>query len=164
MGIDKSWSTLLGVAINFIVSLISQYTIFKEDTSGNRVNALSLEKIKNIMKGVTEPMVKWNGALDWIDSPDGKDAVDKLLYNGSIRHVIAGLPDYIFATFMWYVFAVIFGIAATNIWTVNENKTIERDDIVEKDAKDGGILMEQMSSSPHATVNDESDDDDEEHN
>merc|ERR1712228_145726 len=182
--IDKSWSTLLGVALNVMVTLISQYTIFKEDNSGNRVNALSLEKIKNIMKGVTEPMVKWNGALvwitliltlvsalHWIDSPDeklvdefGEEAVNQLMYNGSIRHVIAGLPDYIFATFMWYVVAVIVGITATNIWTVNENEMIETENVNEKETEDGGILMDQLSTSPHATVEEGSDEDEEHDN
>merc|ERR1712130_394212 len=106
-GVDKGWCTLLGVALNFIVSFIAQFTLFKEDRSDNRDNALSLDKIKEIMRGVTEPMLKWKGALvwitfiltiltslHWIDSPDeqlvndfGEDAVNDLMYNGRVRNV-----------------------------------------------------------------------------
>ncbi len=92
------------------------------------------------MTGITEPITKWYGALiwltgiftlvsafHWIGEVDqelvdtyGEETTMGLLYNGEIRNVIGGMPDYIFATFMWYVVAIIFGIGATMQWTVNE--------------------------------------------
>ena len=162
--VDKMWMSLIGVAVNVIVTVVAQLTCFKEDTAENEKDSLSFDKIKKIMKGVTEPIVKWKGALvwatyiltfvtalHWIDSVDdelvhefGSDAVNDLMYNGKVRNVIAGLPDYIFASFMWYVVAIAVGIGATMIWGVNE--VTATDDDMEK-GDDGGILMEKVDTA-----------------
>eukprot|EP00483_Globobulimina_turgida_P005350 UN05360 len=97
------------------------------------------------MKGITEPIIKYYGllvwltgaatlisAFHWIGDADqdlinqhGEETTKAMLYNGQVRKVIAGLPDYILATFLWYLVAVIIGIFATMQWTVNEKYSEE---------------------------------------
>eukprot|EP00483_Globobulimina_turgida_P009418 UN09437 len=91
------------------------------------------------MRGITEPITKYYGlfvwltaaatlfsAFHWIGDVDqeliaqnGEEVTKAMLYNGKVRNVIAGLPDYILATFLWYLVAVLIGIGATMQWTVN---------------------------------------------
>lgn len=130
--VDKSWSTFLGVALNVGVTVLAHY-LLPDEIADTDSEQLSLSKMRAIMHGVSEPVTKWGGALVWLslagpffaafhwigDGDAELDAVDGLLYNGAVRNVIAGLPDYIFASIMWYVVAVAVGVAATMTWTVD---------------------------------------------
>merc|ERR1739838_181262 len=65
------------------------------------------------------------------------------MYNGAVRNVIGGLPDYIFATIMWYLLAVIVGIAATLQWDVAE---------ADSQDEDAGTKTEMTETKKHAVV------------
>jgi len=135
--VDKSWSTFLGVILNVLVTVIVHFALPADDVDTNS-DQLTLEKMRAIMHGISEPMTKWYGALvwlslaiplwtafHWIGAVDGElEDVDGLIYDGEVRNVIAGLPDYIFATIMWYVVAVAVGVAATMTWDVDGGNAV----------------------------------------
>eukprot|EP01083_Nonionella_stella_P142206 439539_1 len=153
--IDKSWSTLLGVAINVCTSILAHYCVFKGDKSGNHEDILSLDEIRTIMQGITEPITHHYGALfwlslivtlisafHWMDDVDealidayGLEEAKGFMYNGRVRHVIGGLPDYIFATLMWYLVAIGFGIAATMQWGVSQTERADDHSVSDMDAQ-----------------------------
>ena len=109
---------------------------------------LGINKIKEIMNGISEPVTKYYGvfvwgffitifiaAFHWIGQGKdpqlidefGDDGVKSLIYNGYIQNVIAGLPLWTFASIIWYTVGAIFGIYATSLWTtddddINKNK------------------------------------------
>jgi len=145
--VDKSWATFVGVAVNISMSILAHFVIFgneKDNTTAETDDGdsgkkpLSLDDIRDVMKGITEPMTKYGGALvylsmaitiivafHWIGEIDpelvdeyGSDYAKEIMYNGTVRNVIGGLPDYIFATMMWYLVAIAVGIAATLQWDV----------------------------------------------
>ena len=130
--VDKSWSTFLGVALNVAVSVVAHYALPMDSVDADS-DQLSLSKMRAIMHGVSEPVTKWYGALvwlslamalcaafHWIGDVDAElDGVEGLIYDGEVRNVIAGLPDYIFASLMWYVVAMAVGVAATMTWDVD---------------------------------------------
>ena len=159
---DKAWSTLTGVALNVISSLAAHYFIFTEngDDSADSDQSesddiLCLGKIRDIMRGISEPVTKWGGVLvwmtfvptlmmvsHWIGDVDsdlideyGREYAEKLIYNGEIRNVIGGLPDYFFLSIMWCVVAIITGIAATWQWDV---------DVQESPTDSGHVASESM--------------------
>ena len=159
---DKAWSTLTGVALNVISSLAAHYLIFTEngDDSADSDQSesddiLCLGKIRDIMRGISEPVTKWGGVLvwmtfvptllmvfHWIGDVDsdlideyGREYAEKLIYNGEIRNVIGGLPDYFFLSIMWCVVAIITGIAATWQWDV---------DVQESPTDSGHVASESM--------------------
>jgi len=149
--VDKSWTTFLGIAVNVIVSLSTHFVLSRNattdtekteagsaETSESEKKPLSLDDIRQIMKGINEPMTQYYGALafgsmamtiipafHWIGKIDpeleedyGRDYAEEIMYNGEVRNVIGGLPDYIFGTLMWYLVAVGVGIVATLQWDV----------------------------------------------
>jgi len=140
--VDKSWATFLAVALNVVASLIAHYTVFPESTDAE--DRLSLDKIRKTMNGIREPITYYGGALvyicfamtiivafHWIGEIDpelleeyGRDYAEEIMYNGTIRNVIGGLPDYVFATIMWYLAAIILGIYATLQWDVSIKDTV----------------------------------------
>merc|ERR1719334_293186 len=141
--VDKSWSTFVAVILNVAVTVIAHYAskaddVETDETDGDR---LSFEKLRAIMDGVSEPVTKWYGALVWLslaitiwtgfhwigDVDPELDGVDGLIYDGKVRNVIAGLPDYIFATLLWYVVAVVVGVAATMTWDVDVAGATKKD-------------------------------------
>merc|ERR1719433_140678 len=99
------------------------------------------------MDGVREPVTYWGGLfvyipfvlslvslVHWADEIDsevidvyGREAAKELLYNGRVRNVIAGLPDYILWTILWYIVAMIFGVIAWMQWDVNAKDTASSD-------------------------------------
>merc|ERR1719334_2518413 len=102
--VDKSWSTFLAVLLNVMVTLFSHFVIFRKNTDD------SLEKIREVMNGINEPVTKWYGALVWIAfampiiaafhwigevDPElideyGEEYAKEVMYNGKVRNVIAG--------------------------------------------------------------------------
>jgi len=143
--VDKAWSTLTGVALNMSASWIAHHFIFAEDADDTDFDDedLSIIKIRKIMSGISEPMTKWRGLLvvltfipsllivvHWIDDIDpelveeyGFEEVDKLMYNGRVREVIGGLPDYFFQSLLWLSVAAVTGIVATLQWDVDVDDT-----------------------------------------
>eukprot|EP01084_Bolivina_argentea_P173751 300980_1 len=136
--VDKSWSTFVGVGCNVIVSVIAHYTVFRSNR-GDHAKILSLQDIRGFMNGITEPVSKYYGApvwsslvlclvsaFHWIGPMDdaildeyGEETAKGFMYNGFVRYVVAGLPDWMFATLMWYIVSMAIGIFATMQWTVN---------------------------------------------
>ena len=112
------------------------------DYEDNR-DILSLKHIRNIMDGITEPATKWNGILVWmtfalsltgiwhwmgpIDADlieeYGREYAESLMYNGEIRNVIGGVPDYFLQSTLWLAAAIITGILATLQWNVDVSET-----------------------------------------
>ena len=45
--------------------------------------------------------------------------VKLLIYNGYIQNVIAGLPQWTFASIIWYTLSSIFGIYAASLWSTD---------------------------------------------
>ena len=128
--------------------MFSHFVIFtdekQESSDDNAANEdttkqLTIDRIRKIMNGISEPVTKWYGALVWIAlampliaafhwigdvDPDlieeyGEDNAKGIMFNGEIRNVIAGLPDWAFATFWWYAVGAILGIIATAQWDVD---------------------------------------------
>ena len=66
----------------------------------------------------------WIGAVDeeLIDEY-GREYADSIMFNGEIRNTIGGLPDYIFATMIWYLLAIVVGIIAALQWNVDVQET-----------------------------------------
>jgi len=139
--VDKAWSTFTAVAINVVISLSAHLAsdflpIF---TPQNGADILSLSNIREIMAGISEPVTRFGGVMvwaaialpivatfHWIGNVDpelieeyGEDYAAEIMFNGEVRSVIGGVPDYIFATLMWYVVAVALGVAATLQWDVH---------------------------------------------
>merc|ERR1712242_688944 len=100
---------------------------------------LSINKIRDIMHGIGEPITKWYGVLVWLPfvlslmvvfhwigetDPDlieeyGVEYAEELMYNGEIRNVIVGVPDYFTFSVIWYAIAIVMMIVATCNWDVN---------------------------------------------
>merc|ERR1712062_1352 len=154
--VDKIWSTLIGVALNVIVSWIAHCFIFPPDNGDNGISSpagkgndsegtLSLTKIRKIMHGISEPATKWKGILVWLTmilslmmvihwpgeidkelvEEFGRDYAEQLMYNGEIRNVIGGVPDYFLYSTFWLAAAIITGIMATLTWDVDINEDID---------------------------------------
>eukprot|EP01084_Bolivina_argentea_P006084 11499_1 len=152
--IDKSWSTFIGTIVNIFIALISNYFIFSNNKSDNK-NILSLEKIQEIMFKIKEPITTYYGGLVWLSlicclisaghwigpiDPEiieqyGIDVTKGFMYNGYVRHVIAGLPNWMFATLMWFIISVVIGVIATMQWTVSDEEYKHTD--IEKEVNGG---------------------------
>eukprot|EP01084_Bolivina_argentea_P194825 334359_1 len=145
--LSKSWSSLLGVLFNLFTCAIGHWLFCKSDDNNNK---LSIEKIRQIMRGINEPTLKsrtghepitkyygifsrliaifviitafhWHGPIDpSLIKSFGEEKVKSLPYNGEITNVIAGFPQWAFATLIWCIVASISGIIAASLWTVNE--------------------------------------------
>lgn len=120
---------------------------------------LSVSRIKSIMAGIQEPVYKYYGALIWacpvllciaafhwigavdpaLEEQYGEEGVTLLLYNGEVRSVVGGMPDWAFASIMWFVVATFCGLAATYQWGT---------DAVDDDA--GAVEMEKATSASTA--------------
>ena len=107
---------------------------------------LTISEIKfNIMRGVKEPMIEYNGAFvylvaffsfiaafHWIGEVDtdlykepynySKVEVAKFEYNGKVDDVIGGMPAWCFATLMWTVVGAICGVYAATLWKDDDGK------------------------------------------
>ena len=180
--LDKGWTSLSGVLFNLIAIGIGHWCLRWRDSeyfrAGQDIHVrdvetdqnddspqpikehISISDIRDIMKGIGEPMTKWYGlpvwmcgifilisAFHWIGEIDqdlvddyGLETVRGFQYNGDITHVIAGLPSWTFASVMWYVIAALCGLYATSLWTVD--KRHEDKDIV---ADKSNVSMEAVS-------------------
>ena len=128
----------------------------KADDGLKSMEPLSSAEIKRIMSGIDEPLTKYYGvfvyagglciflsAFHWIGEVDpaleeeyGAEGVKHLLYNGYVRTVIGGFPDWAFASIMWYIIATSCGIVAAHSWNtdaVKERARVETGDPVEMD-------------------------------
>ena len=146
VALDKAWSSLVGVLLNIIGCGIGHWILrwrpsdeYDPDNE-NEIGTLSIWKIREIMKNVQEPMVKYYGApvyfmgacaifacFHWIGEIDpelieeyGEDTVKTFLYNGKVQDVIAGLPKWTFASIIWFVIGTLSGIYATTLWKIDE--------------------------------------------
>ena len=163
--LDKSWSSLIGVLFNLIAIGIGHWCLkWRDDyakTGGSVATAdkhvqhehISVYDIRNIMKGIGEPMTKCYGlpvwlsgifilcsAFHWIGDIDpelitdyGLETVRGFQYNGNITNVIAGLPSWTFASFMWYVMAELldymqlhYGVLIQNIMKIKIKYLIDQ--------------------------------------
>jgi len=159
--VDKSWATFLAVFLNVVVSVLAHYFVFPEESDKSQ-DRLTLDKIRGIMKGIREPITYYGGAFVWIsfgitiivtfhwtgvmdpelEAEYGREFAADLMYNGKIRNVIAGVPDWIFATLIWYLLAVGFGVYATMLWDVDTEST----------AHPKGHHVSQASTAGHSTT------------
>jgi len=139
--VDKSWSTFMSVAVNVIITAIAHFmTASKRIESLDSTDILSLAKIEDVMRGISEPIKKWNGVLvlmtfalslfgvfHWIGRVDpdlideyGREYAESLMYNGQIRNVIGGVPDYFLMNLLWIAVAIMTGIVATLQWDTSQ--------------------------------------------
>eukprot|EP01083_Nonionella_stella_P140581 431331_1 len=141
--LDASWSALCGVGLNLVVCCIA-HCVFGADHDDSTEDAadedpLSIRRIREIMKGIDEPMTKYYGvsvilmaivllitAFHWMGEIDpalveiyGSEGVKQLLFNGYVQNVIGGLPDWAFATMIWYGIATLIGIFAAYLWNTD---------------------------------------------
>merc|ERR1719225_1681113 len=86
-------------------------------------------------------------AFHWIREIDPElrekygDGVIHLMYNGYVENVIGGLPEWAFASMMWYGVATIFGIIAAYLW--NTDAVYEgKQTVSTKD--EGGVEISEM--------------------
>jgi len=104
-----------------------------DDAFGSR---LSASRINSMMNGIQEPVFKWYGVLilicpvflcfaafHWIGDVDpaleeeyGAEGVSLLLYNGYVRPVVGGMPDWAFASIWWMVCSTVCGVGAAYTW------------------------------------------------
>eukprot|EP01084_Bolivina_argentea_P132593 233997_1 len=144
--LDKSWSAYVGVIFNLIACYIG-HVCFKWQSIDNDmfVSKLSIDNIKRIMKGTSEPIMKYYGIFIWFSciffivgifhmfgavdpklvEEYGLETVRTFTYNGYIDSVIVGLPSWTFAIIIWNAIGCICGILATLTWRVDttENKS-----------------------------------------
>eukprot|EP01083_Nonionella_stella_P076055 207040_1 len=140
--VDKSWTTCVGLTLNVTVSLIAHYFVFNKQSETEHKEQLTYDKMQVLMGGIEEPVTKYCGcyvwlslvlvlvsAFHWIGEIDpelideyGLEETKGMMYNGYVRDVIWGLPDWVLATLVWYVVATVVGIYATTHWTVNVEK------------------------------------------
>eukprot|EP01083_Nonionella_stella_P059136 154738_1 len=141
--LDASWSALCGVGLNLVVCCIA-HCVFggdHDDSTEDEADEdpLSIRRIREIMKGIDEPMTKYYGvsvilmaivllitAFHWMGEIDpalveiyGSEGVKQLLFNGYVQNVIGGLPDWAFATMIWYGIATLIGIFAAYLWNTD---------------------------------------------
>ena len=70
--LDKSWSSLIGVALNLIVcGIVHLFNKYKKDKNYKENidmdnDSLSYMKIRNIMNGINEPITKYYGSFVWL--------------------------------------------------------------------------------------------------
>eukprot|EP01084_Bolivina_argentea_P256366 431602_1 len=103
------------------------------------LNRLSIHKIRDIMEGISEPITKYRGifvwlyiglsflvVIHWIGEVDpelieiyGTQGAKQLLYNGYVQNVVAGFPQWLFQSMIWYAVATVLGLIATLLWNVD---------------------------------------------
>ena len=161
--LDPAWSAFCGVGLNLIVCLVAHLILGgdnneirsigtmsahdEDEEDDDESAALSIDQIREIIKGFDEPITKYYGifvylavictlisAFHWIGPVDpelteiyDKEGVRHLFYNGYVENVIGGFPSWAFSTMMWYGVATIFAIYATYLWTTDNVK--DDDDI-----------------------------------
>ena len=169
IGLDKSWSSLVGVLVNLIGCAIGHWCLrwrgSDEYNSDNCIGTLNIWKIKDIMKNIQEPMIKYYGipvylmpicsmiaVFHWFGKIDpelieeyGKETVRGFMYNGEIRNVIAGMPDWAFSSIIWFVIATLFGLFATTLWKIEIDYV---DDNEDEDCDENGL-----EKNPSRTTN-----------
>ena len=172
--LDKAWSSLIGVLVNLIVCFICHFGFgFRDyvnedgddDEEQEQEDGLSILKIREIMKGIREPVTRYYGifawlpiicvfvsAFHWIGEIDpelideyGREGVRSLQYNGFIDSVYVGLPKWTFATIIWYVIASVFGIIGVCLWDVDSV-----DNIKDKLPTKATVSEEQQQLSPRS--------------
>jgi len=123
-----------------------------DDAFGSR---LSASRINSMMNGIQEPVFKWYGVLIWIcpvflcfaafhwigavdpalEAEYGAEGVSLLLYNGYVRPIVGGMPDWAFASMFWMVCSTVCGVSAAYTWGTDaiddEAVTVEVADPVE---------------------------------
>ena len=146
--LDKAWSSLVGVLLNIIGCAIGHWGLrwrasdeYDPNHNENAIGTLNIWKIRDIMKNVQEPMIKYYGlpvyfmgacamiaCFHWIGEIDpelieefGEDTVKTFLYNGKVQDVIGGLPSWTFASIMWFMIGTLSGIYATTLWKVDKS-------------------------------------------
>eukprot|EP01084_Bolivina_argentea_P054149 99316_1 len=164
--LESSWSALCGVTLNLIVIGITHLIVggddvsepighdriatdeindndngLKDDTNKSYydLQVLSIDKIREIMTGIGEPLTQYYGffvimmavccivtCFHWIGEVDpeleriyGEEGVKQLLYNGTVQKVIGGFPEWAFASMIWYGIATGFGIVAVWLWNTD---------------------------------------------
>ena len=141
----------------------------------NEMGTLSIWKIRDIMKNVQEPIIKFYGipvyfmlfcaivaVFHWIGEIDpelideyGEDKVKTFMYNGSVQNVIAGLPNWTFASIIWFAVGTLSGIYATTLWRVDEQCYDEAGKIDKvRINTDGGDEVEMMKDDETAALSD----------
>merc|ERR1712013_189124 len=114
--------------------------VFGPEPSNDRESAQetspSVSRINAMMNGITEPATKWYGVLVWLcpcflcvaaihwsgavdpalEEEYGAEGVKLLLYNGYVRSVVGGMPDWAFASIFWFLCATVSGVCAAYSW------------------------------------------------
>jgi len=167
--LDKSWSAFVGVLFNLIGCSIGHFCFrWKYDEKSNMI--LTINDIREIMKGISEPITRCYGAFIWLSvlcfivttfhmmgdidpaliEEYGLETVRTFYYNGYVENVIVGLPFWVFATLMWFVIASICGIIAALTWNVDteyKRTNVKSQSAMDKEA----ISMVSMDQMPFTT-------------